>query len=171
MTFLKITLRLLLLLAGGVGYAQDMGHFYYVQDTDSPYSCNLPPLYFLPGENLIELDCLEDIRYIATQMRAHPDMRLRIEADGLYERFDREQKRLNRLRVRQVLRELVYVYKIDHHRILAIEHKPWEYIRRGDTPADALTARRILCSCYWLPHAKPAPLPEAEAPFSLNRGQ
>lgn len=123
--------------------------FFLVDTTQYRPHCHLPMLYFEDDGSQLLPEFREDIYYIAGLMAAYPEMHLRVRTDGLYRRFDRRQRTLNRRRVNRVTRILHREYDIDRSRIVKLYHQPWVY-RAARTPeSPPLVYRRVVCDCIW----------------------
>ncbi|MEM7657448.1 MAG: hypothetical protein AAF399_15045 [Bacteroidota bacterium] len=123
--------------------------FFRVDTVGGQSQCALPMIYFESGNAMLIDTYYEDIGYLASLMHKYPDMSLQISYDGLYRRFNNQQRRLNRKRINYVSKVLHKEYGIAKKRLIKIPHRPWVFLPKKADPPPALVSQRLICECVW----------------------
>lgn len=164
----RLILFVSLLMAGSsLAHAQLDFAYFHVDTLGIKPAAVLPNLYFKKYRRDILPTSLEDLAYIVRMLEKYPEMQIRLHCDGQMRRFDFEQRRLNRRRMRMLVKILRNDYEIDKKRIIVIDREAWNYRSGKDPEPHSLNFRRITCDAVWPPQRRteePEKLEPAEKP-------
>ncbi len=123
--------------------------FYYVDTLSMHQSAILPHIYFRKYRKDITAESKEDVTYLVNMLREYPQMQIRLVCDGQMRRWELRQRRLNRKRLRELVRFLREDYGVDKKRLIVVSDDGWNHRSAKAPEPHNLEFRRIRCEAVF----------------------
>lgn len=124
--------------------------YFCVDTTGLTPKASLPSIYFKAYRGDLLPTSQEDVAYLVHLLEQYPNLHLRLRCDGQLKRFDHQQRRLNRRRMRRLMRILHEEYGINKKRLIPITAEAWNHRSGKDPEPHPLVFRRIRCEAVWV---------------------